>query len=213
MEILNVEKYDRDEIINVSKGSQYITGEDYIEDVFDTWLKSGIFLKATEKNEILGFLHIRIFDTFIWLEGLRVSGKHKRKGVGSALTQKAIDLSGKRKIRMIILDSNIPSINLVKKFNFHEIDRIYYNIREKMPFIDIIKKYDLKKLGENNKDPYLDDWAYFDNFYYKKYVYGNEELKILDTDPPFVINGSIEEEHVSKLKGDECFIVFERNFQ
>ncbi|MGC8680394.1 MAG: GNAT family N-acetyltransferase, partial [Candidatus Micrarchaeia archaeon] len=58
------------EILDISKNS--FEWGDYIGDVFDYWIKNGIFLKAVKDGIIVGFLHIREYDKFIWIEGLRV---------------------------------------------------------------------------------------------------------------------------------------------
>ncbi|MGC8663832.1 MAG: GNAT family N-acetyltransferase [Thermoplasmata archaeon] len=209
MEILKVEKNDKNEIIEISKKS--FEWDDYIGQVFDYWLDNGLFIKAVEKDEILGFMHLRFYNTFTWFEGLRVNEKYKKHGVGSELTKKAIELSGNRKNRLIILETNIPSIKLSEKFKFVEIDRIYYKYGEKVSFNELVEKYKLKKSFKKLNEFYLDTWVYFDPEYYDRHIYENDSgLKTLETDPPFILNGYIVEENVSKNKEDECFIVYER---
>ncbi len=209
MEIIPVKEKDKNEIIEISKYS--FEWGDYIDQVFDLWLKEGIFIKAVEGNKILGFLHIKLYDKFSWFEGLRVSPEARRTGVGTELTKMAIYLSEKKINRLMIRESNKPSLALSNKLSFYEIDRVYYREGKKMDFNDIIKKYGLKKLKNHLKDNFVNDWVYFDYFYYNDYIYGNDSgLKLIRTDPPFILSGSIEEESLSKNNGDECFIVFER---
>jgi len=209
MEIIPVKEQDKNEIIEISKYS--FEWGDYIDQVFDLWLKEGIFIKAVEENKILGFLHIRLYDKFAWFEGLRVSPEARRTGVGTELTKMAIHLSQRKINRLMIRESNKPSLSLSSKLSFYEIDRVYYREGEKMDFDDIIKKYGLKKLKIRLKDNFVNDWVYFDYFYYNDHIYGNDSgLKLIRTDPPFILSGSIDEESLSKNSGDECFIIFER---
>jgi predicted acetyltransferase len=209
MEILPVRKNDREEIINISRRS--FEWGDYIEQVFDLWLKEGLFLKAVENNRIVGFIHVRLFKEFSWLEGLRVREDSRRKGVATELTRMAIHLSGKKIIRLMILESNAPSRDLANKLNFMEIDRVYYKMGENMDFESLIKKYGLRKMGYTLKENFVDSWVYFDYFYYDDYIYGNDSgVRLLKTNPPFILNGSIDEENISKKGDGECFIIYEK---
>jgi ribosomal protein S18 acetylase RimI-like enzyme len=206
--IEKVDLKDKEEIIELSKDS--FEWGDYIEYVFDEWLRSGIFLKAVENGEILGFLHVRLFDEFSWLEGLRVKKEYRRKGIATELTKSAMKISGKNIHRLMILETNVPSIELSKKLGFKPIDRVYYNYGEKKSADEIIREYNLIKKDEKLRENYVDKWVYLDFKYYLDYIYSNHNLSILRTDPPFVINGSINYENISRSGGNECFIIFEK---
>ncbi|MGC8995389.1 MAG: GNAT family N-acetyltransferase [Thermoplasmata archaeon] len=209
MEILHVSEFDRMEILDISKNS--FEWGDYIGDVFDDWIKNGIFLKAVKDGIIVGFLHIREYDKFIWLEGLRVRENYRRMGIGRLLTTKALEMFPGKISRMMIMETNIPSLRLAEKLKFKVIDRIYYKVGEKLNFGDIVKNYNLKISNEKLKENYVDEWVYFEKEYYTGNIYKNEEgLKILKTSPPFILNGEVDFESIGKLKGDECFLVLER---
>lgn len=210
MKIMPVKENDKLEILEITKYS--FEWGDYIDQVFDLWLNSGIFIKAVENGKILGFMHIRIFENFAWFEGIRVDPNYRKMGVATFLTESAMKISEKNTFRLMVLETNLPSISLVKKLNFVEKDRIYHKLAEHKDFYEILKKYNLKKSDENLNENYVDDWVYFDHFHYRDYVYKNDNnLKVLNTNPPFVINGDIDEESVSKNRGDECFIIFEKS--
>lgn len=209
MDILPVNENDRPEILEISKNS--FEWGDYIDKVFDLWLKNGIFIKAVEDGKILGFMHIRIFEDFSWFEGLRVRIDARRNGVGTELTRKAIIISNKSVNRLMINGNNEPSIILSKKLGFREIDRFYYNEKAGKNFDEILNKYGLKPLNEKLNENYIDDWVYFDNRYYKDFIYGNSSgLKLLKTNPPFILEGLIEEENFNKKNGSDLYIIFER---
>ncbi|MEM3211502.1 MAG: GNAT family N-acetyltransferase [Thermoplasmata archaeon] len=209
MEILNVEEKDKNEIFEISKNS--FEWGDYINEVFDLWLKEGIFIKAVDNNVILGFLHIKVFDKFVWLEGLRVKTEYRKKGIGSELTKKAIELAGNKVIRLLISETNIASLNLAKKFNFNIIDHVYYKEGERLEFNQLIEKLNLKKSNELLLENYMDKWVYYENEYYKDYIYKNDEgVKILNTNPPFILQGKIDFENMNKQSGDECLLILEK---
>ncbi len=209
MEILYVNEFDKMEILDISKNS--FEWGDYIKDVFDYWIKNGIFLKAVKDGIIVGFLHIREYDKFIWLEGLRVREDYRRMGIGRFLTAKALEMFHGKIARMMIMETNIPSLRLSEKLKFKVIDKIYYKIGEKLNFGDIVKNYNLRISNEKLKENYVDEWVYFEKEYYTGNIYENEEgLKILKTSPPFILNGEVNFESLGKLKGDECFLVLER---
>ncbi|MEL9999486.1 MAG: GNAT family N-acetyltransferase [Thermoplasmata archaeon] len=209
MEILNVEEKDKNEIFEISKNS--FEWGDYINEVFDLWLKEGIFIKAVDNNAILGFLHIKVFDKFVWLEGLRVKTEYRKKGIGSELTKKAIELAGNKVIRLLISETNIASLNLAKKFNFNIIDHVYYKEGERLEFNQLIEKLNLKKSNELLLENYMDKWVYYENEYYKDYIYKNDEgVKILNTSPPFILQGKIDFENMNKQSGDECLLILEK---
>jgi len=209
MEILPVRENDRSEILEISKNS--FEWGDYIDEVFDLWLKNGIFIKAVENDKILGFIHIRIFKDFSWFEGLRVRIDARRIGVGTELTRKAIIISNKSVNRLMINAINKPSIVLSKKLDFREVNRFYYNESAGKDFDEILNKYGLKPLNEKLNENYVDEWVYFDKHYYKDFIYGNSSgLKLLKTSPPFILGGLIEEENFNKKNGSDLYIIFER---
>ncbi|MFP3230446.1 MAG: GNAT family N-acetyltransferase [Caldisphaera sp.] len=188
---------------------------DYINEVFDEWINQGLFIKAVDENgDILGIIHAKIYDDFAWLEGIRVRQDVRKMGIGKKLTEKAIELSNRKIIRLTVNVKNRPSLALVKSMGFREIDRFYFNMGIKMDFKDIIDTYKLKQsenLGFSLKG-YVDNWVWYPFDKYNKLFYTNDETIILNTNPPFVLKGNkLQFEHISinEKENSEGFIVFE----
>ncbi len=205
---------DKEKVIELTKNTW--DWGDYIEKVFDHWINEGLFIKAISNGEILGIIHAKIFDDFAWLEGIRVKRELRRKGIGKELTLKAIQLSNKKIIRLLINEKNIPSLSLVKSLGFKEIDRFYYDKGKKVSLDNIIKNYgfyEAKNLILNLKG-FVNDWVWFPIKYYNGKVYAKNSMILLNTDPPFLLGQeNVDFEHNSIVKKDssEGFIVFELN--
>ncbi|MEM4313569.1 MAG: GNAT family N-acetyltransferase, partial [Thermoplasmata archaeon] len=137
--------------------------------------------------------------------------EYRKKGIGSELTKKAIELAGNKVIRLLISETNIASLNLAKKFNFNIIDHVYYKEGERLEFNQLIEKLNLKKSNDLLLENYMDKWVYYENEYYKDYIYKNDEgVKILNTSPPFILQGKIDFENMNKQSGDECLLILEK---
>ena len=188
---------------------------DYIKEVFDEWINDGLFIKAVDSNgNILGIIHAKICDDFAWLEGIRVNKNFRKKGIGKKLTEKAIELSKKRVFRLTVNEKNEPSLALVKSMGFKEIDRVYFNSGNRLDFKNIIEMYKLeqKKNIDFIFNGYVDNWVWYPFNKYKKLFYKNDQIILLQTNPPFVLKGdNLEFEHISinKKENSEGFIVFE----
>ncbi len=113
------------EISRVSRESGYV---DYINEIGPTYINWGKTLVCAD-SRIDGFLKMEFLpDRSIYLSGLRVSPEARRKGVGIALTEYALQeaRSGKMKVaRLLIEPGNVPSLALAKKIGFNEI-RAYH---------------------------------------------------------------------------------------
>lgn len=96
---------------------------DYIPSVWETWLKQGDTLVAIHDRKPIGLVHLQHNGKQSWLEGLRVSDKFRRKGIGSKLVEESIrHLRKKRKsiVRLTVDLQNIPSLKLFSKLGFRE---------------------------------------------------------------------------------------------
>ncbi|MGC9183203.1 GNAT family N-acetyltransferase [Caldisphaera sp.] len=188
---------------------------DYIKEVFDEWINDGLFIKAVDSNgNILGIIHVKICDDFAWLEGIRVNKNFRKKGIGKKLTEKAIELSNKRVFRLTVNEKNEPSLALVKSMGFKEIDRFYFNSGNRLDFKNIIEMYKLeqKKNIDFIFNGYVDNWVWYPFNKYKKLFYKNDQIILLQTNPPFALKGdNLKFEHISinKKENSEGFIVFE----
>lgn len=90
------------------------------------------YIVAKEGNKILGFAGMLTIIDESNIMNIAVKKTERKKGVGSLLLQKLIDLSKEKKLKLITLEvaeNNIPAINLYQKFNFEKVGlrKKYYN--------------------------------------------------------------------------------------
>jgi ribosomal protein S18 acetylase RimI-like enzyme len=126
---------DRDEVLSFCVGT--FDWGDYIDEVFDSWLKGpdSLLLVAEADGMPMGILHARLMNHGrAWLEGLRVRPSHRRMGVGRAMTQKAMELlreSGHRTLRLLVESNNEASKALAVNQGFAEETRwAFYHGKE-----------------------------------------------------------------------------------
>jgi len=129
---------DRDKVLSFCVGT--FDWGDYIDEVFDSWLKGpdSLLLVAEADGSPVGVLHARLMNHGRgWLEGLRVHPSHRRMGVGRAMTEKAIALlreSGHRTLRLLVESNNEASMALAVNQGFNEETRwAFYHGKEPAP--------------------------------------------------------------------------------
>ncbi|MGA1974562.1 MAG: GNAT family N-acetyltransferase [Conexivisphaerales archaeon] len=110
---------------------------DYIDEVFDIWLKApdSLLLVAETQGKPVGIIHARLMDHgAAWLEGLRVRPSHRRLGAGRAMTRKALELLGElghHNVRLLTESNNEASMSLVAAEGFTEETRwAFYHGKE-----------------------------------------------------------------------------------
>ena len=94
---------------------------DYIEDVWDYWKLEGNLLVLTEKNTPIAICHSSFFDSQVWIEGIRVNEKFRKKGFAKNLVLKSEKLAKNKKCKtsqMLIATNNTKSLNLARKLNY-----------------------------------------------------------------------------------------------
>lgn len=188
---------------------------DYINDVFDDWVKNGVFLKAVENDKIVGIIHVKVFKDFVWFEGLRVHKDYRRKGIGRLLTTKAMEISDGKTIRLLIHEHNKPSMALSTSLGFRQIDKIYYHSGREREFSKVVETLKLKKVKVDLQKGYMDGWTWHPKEHYKNPVYSGivrgKRIVALETKPLFLIEGSMGSmAYVSHNKdAGSGFIVFE----
>ncbi len=115
---------DRDEVLSFCVGT--FDWGDYIDEVFDSWLKGpdSLLLVAEADGRPVGILHARLMNHGrAWLEGLRVRPNHRRMGVGRAMTESAMGLlreSEHGTIRLLVESNNEASMGLAVNQGFCE---------------------------------------------------------------------------------------------
>ena len=149
---------DKNEVLKIS--SQIWDGDDYVENVFDEWIRDddGLFTGYWEDEKLIGFGRMRFLTpTDIWLEALRKDPKTNVKGVGNKIAEYYMEqLKGKRinSIRFSTYFGNITSIKLNEKLGFKKI--LTLSLKELeiskqliKPINNLIKKdFDLKVLDQ-----------------------------------------------------------------
>lgn len=113
---------------------------DYIADVWDYWKLEGNLLVLTEKNIPVAFCHNSFFDCQVWIEGIRVNNKFRKKGFAKNLVLESESLAKNKKCiisKMLIATNNKKSLNLAKKLNYKK--ESIWN------FYSLIPKKSLKK--------------------------------------------------------------------
>lgn len=144
---------------------------DYIANVWDFWLKEGKFLAISHKDKPIGVCHASFSKNQVWIEGLRINPKFRRKGYGSSLVLRAEQIAKKKhhKIsRMIISYGNKKSIRLAKSLGYTIEDKWYlYNLKPKRKQSKVIAASNPKQF-ENliDSDTYSKSWKWvaFDKY-------------------------------------------------
>lgn len=86
--------------------------------------KSSYYIVAKLGTEIIGFAGIKVLLDEADIMNIVTKKSYRKKGVGSILLQNLIELSSNLNLKSITLEvneSNLPAINLYKKFNFEKI--------------------------------------------------------------------------------------------
>jgi predicted PurR-regulated permease PerM/GNAT superfamily N-acetyltransferase len=89
----------RDEAAVMELSSQIWNGQDYVPDLFAQWVadKKGQFTVAYEGDELVAFNKLtELKPGEWWLEGLRVSARHRGRGLARLLHNYAVELANQR---------------------------------------------------------------------------------------------------------------------
>lgn len=96
---------------------------DYIEDVWDYWILEGNLLVLRENKVPLAICHSSFFEKQVWIEGIRVNEKFRKKGFAKSLVLES-ELRAKRKkcniSKMLIASNNKKSLNLAKNLKYQK---------------------------------------------------------------------------------------------
>jgi RimJ/RimL family protein N-acetyltransferase len=114
-------KFCKNTWITTEKDQKDETRQEYIQIVYDRWVRRKSLLIAEIDHKPIAILNaVPIKDGGAWLEGLRVSPAYKRKGIGSLLTNYV--LNNYKYVRLSIYEWNEPSKKLAKKLGAKLID-------------------------------------------------------------------------------------------
>ncbi|WP_449462479.1 GNAT family N-acetyltransferase [Tardisphaera miroshnichenkoae] len=210
MQIGIVSEGDREEITDMTRDTW--PWGDYIADVFDRWLRDGIFLKAVESSRIVGIVHLKIFPDYAWIEGLRVRKTERRKGIGRYMLEQSMKATGRTVHRALISEENVASRSLFESLGFRVISRVYYNHGPDgvPPLLNVRPK--------PGASAYLDDWTWYPEHYCKGLYEGEldgAKATFVKANPLFLVEGALPSNYEftssKKLEGTEGFVVVERS--
>ena len=98
---------------------------DYIPKVIHEWINDGTVYVAALNDKVVGLINMVILQTGVaWLEGLRVHPDYRRRGIGRALTEYAINEAlrlGARYAMLMIAEWNDASRRLAESLGFKEV--------------------------------------------------------------------------------------------
>ena len=144
MRIRLAKQSDKSKILEFCKNT--FSWGDYIEDAWDPWIREGN-LFIIENNFPFGVAHAHLSNEQVWIEGIRIHPKYRRKHYASQLIKKIENVARERgKLFSFMLTdvSNKPSILLAKKDGYHvQQTWKFYTIEPKICNPEFIKFTDL----------------------------------------------------------------------
>lgn len=92
-------------------------------DAFSDILKEGHSIAIYKNNKMVGFglLSYQVWNNSMWIENIRISERHQRKGIGKKLIKSLIEVAQNKSVRIIGLEAqstNYPAIEFYKKCGF-----------------------------------------------------------------------------------------------
>jgi len=120
-------------------------GWDYIPDVWEDWLEEdgSVTLVAESKNGVVGVVHGTGRDEEAWLEGMRVAEEHRREGVGSTLTEAALERladEGVSIARCMAFEGNDAAVELLDALGFERVATVRHGRGFGFPYGSMIEE-------------------------------------------------------------------------
>jgi len=139
---------------------------DYVANVWDTWLARKTLLTLEENKKPIGICNASLSKHQLWIEGLRVSPKFRRRGYASKLVLRAESTARKngRKIsRMLIAQGNARSLKMARSLGYKVEGKWWlYNLRPKKHDTTGHTATNAKQLKNLiDSDTYADSWEWF----------------------------------------------------
>ena len=126
---------------------------DYINEAWDSWIKEGNFLIIHENNQPVAICHASIYKEGkqVWIEGIRVNEKFRRRGYASKLVSESEKIGKQNDCEvayMIIASTNQKSLELARKlgyenfetWNFYSLELKKITSKPKIKFVNYEKK-------------------------------------------------------------------------
>ena len=117
--IRKAEDSDKNIVLDFCKST--FTWGDYIEDVWDYWILEGNLLVLTENETAVALCHSSFFENQLWIEGIRVNEKFRKKGFAKKLVLESELLAKKQNCsasKMLIATTNDKSLSLANNLNY-----------------------------------------------------------------------------------------------
>lgn len=143
MELREAKSSDKTQVLEFCKNT--FSWGDYISDVWDNWSAEGNLLVLSEKQVPVAISHGSICDKQVWIEGIRVHEKFRRKGLANHLVSELESIAKNKNCRvskMLISENNQNSLNLASRLNYHieDIWNFYTLTPKKIIFETNVKK-------------------------------------------------------------------------
>jgi hypothetical protein len=134
--------------------------------VWDVWLANKTLYTIEENGKPIGICNASLSKRQVWIEGLRINPKFRRKGHASTLVLKMESLARKKghKIsRMLIAQGNTRSLKMAISLGYKIEDKWWlYNLRPKRQDTDAHLATNTKQLrGLVDSDTYSESWEWF----------------------------------------------------
>ncbi|WP_268541551.1 GNAT family N-acetyltransferase [Candidatus Nitrosotenuis cloacae] len=129
MKIRHVKNSDREQVLAFCQNT--FSWGDYIQNVWDMWIRKGMFIAAENKKTPVGICHATFSKNQVWIEGLRVNPDFRRMRYASSLvlyTEEAAKMRRCRISRMLIAQENLRSLKLAKSLGYRTEEKwwLYY---------------------------------------------------------------------------------------
>lgn len=139
---------------------------DYVANVWDTWLARKTLLTLEENGKPIGICNASLSKHQLWIEGLRINPKFRRRGYASTLVLKAeasAKQGGRRISRMLIAQGNTRSLKMARSLGYRIEGKWWlYNLRPKKQDTTVHLASNTKQLkGLVSSDTYSDSWEWF----------------------------------------------------
>ncbi|MFY9301653.1 MAG: GNAT family N-acetyltransferase [Candidatus Nitrosotenuis sp.] len=139
---------------------------DYIERVWDHWLAKKTLHTVEEDGRPIGICNASFSKHQVWLEGLRIHPKFRRRGYASRLVLGMESLAakkGRKMSRMLIAKENTRSLKMAKSLGYKIESRWWlYNLRPKRQHTDVRLASNPRQLqGLMWPDSYSESWEWF----------------------------------------------------
>jgi len=125
IEIVKMEESDLDEVMKIERASfKYPWFRFFFES--DLSRPNAYLWVAKEGEKLLGYLVAYHTSDELHIANIAVAEEERRRGIGSLLIEKTIELAKNLKVLRIFLEvrpSNLAAINLYKKFGFEIVGR------------------------------------------------------------------------------------------